>query len=218
MLLFLLIMLLLSLCEGFSPNYFCRSKSQLFTQTISDEEFDLWNGPPEPAADEKNWALRKLPGDISNLKPDDYRFLDIIPPTKGGPEMTAYMKHLQWKRSLTDGERLRWQKWAVYKRTVLENGFDYSVEDYVYQYLLRKLHSMQRKASKQGNIGETTFWHTLINSYLIPEEKSARATVKAFYSALNRQNYDNIRSLWLPTDSSELILPGYDKEVIFSNK
>ena len=31
------------------------------------------------------------------------------------------------------------------------------------------------------------------------------------YSAFNRKNYDELRTLWLPDDSVELIIPGCDK-------
>ena len=43
--------------------------------------------------------------DYASLKPDDPHFLDMAWPTENGPESTAFAKHMQWRRSLSDGER-----------------------------------------------------------------------------------------------------------------
>jgi hypothetical protein len=43
--------------------------------------------------------------DFANLPPDDPLFLDMPWPTEAGPEASAFGRHMQWRRSLTDGER-----------------------------------------------------------------------------------------------------------------
>ena len=35
--------------------------------------------------------------------------------------------------------------------------------------------------------------------------------MKSLYSAFNRKNYDELRTLWLPDDNVELTMPGYSK-------
>ena len=155
--------------------------------------------------------------DITQLKPDDPRFLGLPWPNRAGPEAAAYSKHIQWRRSLSDGERLRWQKWAVYKRMAAKHDFTYTVEDYVYQVLLRQLDNKLQKAVIENNMAEATMWHAVKYNYIYDEEKSVKSTMKAFYTALNKQNYDDLRCLWLPTEDVEMVLPGYEKEVILSH-
>lgn len=52
---------------------------------------------------------RDLP-DFTTLKPNDPLFLDMAWPSARSPAASAFAKHLQWRRALTDGER----KWAYY--------------------------------------------------------------------------------------------------------
>jgi hypothetical protein len=87
--------------------------------------------------------------DWLSLKPSDPLFLDMGWPTERGPLATAYAKHVQWKRRLTDGERRSWQKWAVYRRLLQGKQFDYSVEDYVLQSLTRDVARRAAKAEAQ---------------------------------------------------------------------
>ena len=47
--------------------------------------------------------LREYP-DFSSLEPNDPLFLDMPWPTKAGPEASAFGKHMQWRRGLSDGE------------------------------------------------------------------------------------------------------------------
>jgi len=43
------------------------------------------------------------------------------------------------------------------------------------------------------------------------QETEVRATMKSLYSAFNRKNYDELRTLWLPDEHVELTMPGYSK-------
>jgi len=43
--------------------------------------------------------------DYTSMKPNDPRFLDMPWPVEAGPEASAFGRHMQWKRSLSDGER-----------------------------------------------------------------------------------------------------------------
>jgi hypothetical protein len=47
--------------------------------------------------------LRDYP-DFASLEPNDPLFLDMPWPTKAGPEASAFGKHMQWRRGLSDGE------------------------------------------------------------------------------------------------------------------
>ena len=100
-------------------------------------------------------TLRKmfpLPGTMSSTEPqrfernvpnwleldvDDPLWLDMEWPTEASPESSAYARHLQWKRSLPDGERVRWQKWAIYDRMQRKEMYEYAVEDFVRQDIVR---------------------------------------------------------------------------------
>lgn len=174
--------------------------------------------------------------DFAKLKPDDPLWLDMAWPTEAGPEASAYARHLQWKRRLSDGERLRWQKWAIYQRLLKKDTFHYSVEDYVFQNMLR---SFTEQAMKKTTVNsnklqhnndnnnaqiiaassdedsmmnvEAGLWQSIPISYKHEEEVEIRAVLKAYYSALNRRNYDAVRTLWLPDNNVELVLPGFAK-------
>lgn len=56
---------------------------------------------PNPASVQ---AYYDSPIDFSTMKPDDPRFVDMAWPTELGPHATAFARHLQWRRRLTDGE------------------------------------------------------------------------------------------------------------------
>ena len=65
---------------------------------------------------------------------------------------------------------LRWQKWAVYERLMTKNNFQYSIEDYIFQNLLKDLDKRDSVQSKKSIWGilEKSFrermpW--LINSF-----------------------------------------------------
>jgi len=151
--------------------------------------------------------------DYATMQPDDPRFLDFEWITRAGPKMDAFVRHIRWKRSLSDGERLRWQKWAVYKRTEPKGSFEYSVDDYVYQNYLKKLYVLESNAASNNNQVEALLWRHALSKSLGKEETEIRCVVKAYYTALNRQNFDDTRILWLPSEYAELSLPGYTKSV-----
>ena len=44
--------------------------------------------------------------DFINLPPDSYVFHGVGWPTEAGPHATAFARHIQWKRKLTDAERM----------------------------------------------------------------------------------------------------------------
>ncbi len=153
--------------------------------------------------------------DFVNLKVDDPLWLDMPWPTEAGPEATAYRKHLQWKRKLSDGERKRWQQRAIYHRLMKKDSFYYGVDDYVYQSLLREFNRLADDAStqkdKKYNKIEAGLWRSIPLVLKQDEESEVGAVMKAYYSAINRRNFDDIFTLWLPDSNVELVLPGYDK-------
>ena len=149
--------------------------------------------------------------DYANLKPDDPLFLDMPWPRESGPEASAYARHIQWKRRLSDGERIRWQKWAIYQRMMRKDTFYFSVEDYVFQQMLKGYSKKAVECLQQGKNVEAGLWESIRLRFKTEEELEVKAIVKSFYSAINRKNYDEIRTLWLPDDNVEAILPGYEK-------
>lgn len=149
--------------------------------------------------------------DYANLKPDDPLFLDMPWPRESGPESSAYARHIQWKRRLSDGERIRWQKWAIYQRMMRKDTFYFSVEDYVFQQMLKGYSKKAIECLQQGKNVEAGLWESIRLRLKMEEEQQVKAIVKSFYSAVNRKNYDEIRTLWLPDDSVEAMLPGYEK-------
>ena len=84
---------------------------------IGDVESDI--DPEDPYSEgfenQKEWLdlfprnrgapemLREYP-DFASLEPNDPLFLDMPWPTKAGPEASAFGKHMQWRRGLSDGE------------------------------------------------------------------------------------------------------------------
>ena len=159
----------------------------------------------------KNYAtelFRDRP-DFTKLKPNDPMFLDMQWPEKSGPEATAYAAHMQWKRRLSDSERLRWQKWAVYKRIMQDDMFDYAVEDFVYQSLIRDLKLRAGKEDRVGRKLEAALWDTIARGLEEEEAEEVRAVVLSLYSAINRANFNEIQTLYLPDESVELTLPGF---------
>eukprot|EP01035_Chromulina_nebulosa_P018522 gene18522-24240_t len=138
-------------------------------------------------------------------------------PTKPGPAATAFAKHMQWKRQLSDLERLRWQKWAVYERLLTKETFDYSVEDYVFQNMLRDIDKRKFNYNKQLNSNEAMLWDEISYIYKNNEELQINNTIKALYKAINNKNVDSVKTLWLPSGSSELCIPGYEKVIGYND-
>lgn len=183
---------------------------------ISDRLYREIRGEDDRDDDDGNaWPLnferldRDRP-DFASLAPDDPLFLDMPWPEKAGPEATAYSKHVQWKRRLSDGERMRWQKWAVYQRSMLKNKFDYSIEDYIAQNLASEIKNQAVKAPSEW---EAATWRSIAEGRSQGEEDDIQSTVAAFYSALNRKCYDDLHVLLLPDENTVFTLPGYSTAV-----
>lgn len=150
--------------------------------------------------------------DYSTLNPSDPLFLDLDWSTirKSSPESKAYADHLAWKRSLTDVERLRWQKWAIYQRVTKGSRFEYCLEDYIMQSMLSKLRKKANSMKNMNNKEDVSalVWKAIADSFQADEIEEVQAVIKSFYSAINRQNYDDILTLWQPQTTSHVILPG----------
>lgn len=67
---------------------------------------------------------------------------------------TAYARHVQWKRRLSDSERLRWERWAAYQRLGINSMFQYSVEDFIAQGLRSELESQAAKLLEEDRVLE----------------------------------------------------------------
>jgi len=210
------------LVSGSSRN---NAYSNLLTKVMKDEKDKdeqyynemVKNYPNEPRFAEIFPRKRNYPvemyrdrPDFTTLKVNDPLFLDMMWPEQRGPEATAYAAHMQWKRSLTDSERLRWQKWAVYKRIMMDNMFDYAVEDYVFQSLLSGLKKRAGKEKRVGKTLEAALWDSIARGMELEEAEQVQAVVESLYSAINRANFDEIQTLYLPDDANvEMVLPNY---------
>eukprot|EP01038_Epipyxis_sp_PR26KG_P006418 gene6418-8835_t len=161
---------------------------------------------------ESNFHSSKAIIDYTTLAPNDPLFLGMPWPTESGPESSAIAKHLLWKRTLSDGERLRWQKWAVYDRYVNMNSAEFIVDDYISQNLLK---AINQKASDSSNLlgladnSENILWKSIAAAYNNDASSEIQSVMKSFYTAINRKNTDELRVLWLPCSKSEITLPGY---------
>ena len=183
---------------------------------IDDEDDYVKYYPNEPTWSKMFPSNKKSKPEITRdapnfeeLKPNDPLFLDMGWPSEKGPEASAYARHLQWKRSLTDSERVSWQKWAIYKRIMMKDKFDYSVEDYVFQNIINICNKRARLAKLNSNKVKESVWSSIATGYKLEEETEITALVKSLYSAFNRKNFNELRTLWLPDDSAKLSLPGY---------
>jgi hypothetical protein len=115
--------------------------------------------------------------------------------------------------ALSGNTGLRWQKWGVYQRTMQKGSFQYSVEDYVFQNMLRDLDRRVLKADVSNKTLEASLWGAVAQGFRLDEEMQIQAVMKAYYSAMNRKNFDEIRMLWIPDESAEIVLPGYERVV-----
>lgn len=158
--------------------------------------------------------------DFEKLEPSDPMFLDMPWPTERGPAASAFARHLQWKRRLSDGERMKWQKWAIYTRMMKPNLFAYCVDDYIMQQLLRDLRAKEiaaRSGEGQEVLVDATLWKAAQLGLLAEERDEVEAVMRGLYSILNHKNYDEVRTLWLPDPDVQLTLPGFDKTVCQSD-
>jgi len=134
-------------------------------------------------------------------------------PTEAGPEASAFGRHMQWRRKLTDGERIRWQKWAVYQRLLSKDHFQYSVEDYVSQNMIRESNQRAMRFRADGQVVGAALWDAVSIGFATEEAEEVRSLMLSYYSALNRRNYDELRVMWLPDENVECVLPGYERVV-----
>lgn len=153
--------------------------------------------------------------DFSKLKADDPLFLDMPWPTEVGPEASAFARHMQWRRRLSDGERVRWQRWAVYARlqhtASFAQAYQYGVADYVFQQMQREMQQKAQAHAIAGRLPEAASWDAIAYGFAQQEQEEVQAVVKCFYSALNRHNYDELSTLLLPDDALEFVVPGHDR-------
>ena len=91
--------------------------------------------------------------------------------------------------------------------------YQYSLQDYIQQNLLGELHNKASESLAAGQALNASVYSALEMELRGTEEVEVRAVMKAYYSAFNRQNLDEVRSLWLPDENAELLLPGYEKAV-----
>ena len=115
--------------------------------------------PPQDSTTEPE-IVRDYP-DYPSLAPDDPLFIDMPWPSEAGPEASAFGKHMQWRRALSDGERKRWQQWAVYQRLMQKHHFGYSLEDFIFQHMLRDIYTRADTARTHGHAVEEAMWRAL---------------------------------------------------------
>jgi len=116
---------------------------------------------------------------------------------------------------------LRWHRWAIYERVGKGARFEYSTQDYIFQNMLAQLQSKSeaRLLSPQedhrtpAEALQDSVYHSLQQGSSASERDEVTAVMRAYYSAFNRKNFDELRYLWLPDENSELTLPGFDKVV-----
>ena len=129
--LYLIILVLIyqiSFVVNFNIN-FMKSSTHSKTILYGNENNEQMSSFSRSSLDDNNMSGKNI--DYSLLNPSDPLFLDLDWSTirKSTPESKAYADHLAWKRSLTDVERLRWQKWAIYQRVTKGSRFEYCLED-----------------------------------------------------------------------------------------
>lgn len=126
---------------------------------------------------------------------------------------------------------LNWQRWAVYQRSGMKNAFQYSIDDFIKQNLLHELSEQyslattrartsalassapSASASADASSLEASVWGACQLGLIADEETEVEGVMAVYYSAFNRGNFDRIRSIWLPDDNVELLLPGHSKAV-----
>lgn len=108
---------------------------------------------------------------------------------------------------------LRWQKWAVYERLMEKHHFKYSLEDYIYQNMIRDIKQKADTAKSNGFHIEESMWRATARTYSDEQTVEVTSVMNSLYSAFNRKNYDELRTLWLPDEGVEMTFPGYEKAV-----
>lgn len=97
---------------------------------------------------------RHLPSDFSfkDLKVDDPLFLDMPWPTEASEESSAFARHFQWKRKLSDGERNNYYHYYIFlcsRSKIFLSLITYVINYYYYDYYYKRL-----KVAEVGNISE----------------------------------------------------------------
>lgn len=92
---------------------------------------------------------------------------------------------------------------------MIKNNFQYSIEDYIFQNLLRDLENKNYNDNKSKN----NLWGVVKNAFKEEQKQEVLSVMKAYYTAFNNKNFDNLKLLWLPDENVEILLPGYDKVV-----
>ena len=108
---------------------------------------------------------------------------------------------------------LRWKRWAVYQRFGERNLFQYSLQDYIHQQMQLEIQSKARDSLLRNDSLSASIFNVMDTGLQATEREEVEAVVLAYYSALNRKNFEEVRAMWLPDDNSELLLPGQDKAV-----
>ncbi len=199
---------------------------------VDNSDGDVNNDPPTAKKDteqdlESNLReMFPLPGTISStearrykreepnwleLDVDDPMWLDMDWPTEASPEASAYARHLQWKRALPDGERVRWQKWAIYDRLQKKGKYEYAVEDFVRQDMVRTISNMALNYHENDRNLEANLWNTIAVGFEEDDKEEIKAVIESFYSAFNRKNFDEMRVLLLPSAETSCKLPGHGR-------
>jgi hypothetical protein len=94
-----------------------------------------------------------------------------------------------------------------------KNTFQYSLEDYIFQNMLRDIKIKADTAKEKGDKVDEVLWTAIAQGFKDDLQMEVTAVMKALYSAFNRKNYDELRTLWLPDENVEMTVPGFDKVV-----
>ena len=86
--------------------------------------------------------------------------------------------------------------------------FKYRVDDYVIQKLMHDLSIRAHMYQEKNMTIESTLLQAAITGLALEEENDIRSVMKSFYNIINHKNFDDIRTLWLPDQGVELLLPG----------
>lgn len=106
---------------------------------------------------------------------------------------------------------MRWQRWAIYKRSLQKDIFRFNVEDYIKQSLQ---HCLRKAALESPESSVEAIAREVLAEKMVSEgENGVRQALTAYYSALNRKHIDDLCLFFLPDDESEVAYPGFGKAV-----
>ena len=112
---------------------------------------------------------------------------------------------------------MRWQKWAIYRRFRDKADFQYSLEDFIFQNLLKDLEKRSVDSLKSGDHYKAALWEAVAAKHKLAGEIEVAGVMKAYYSAFNRRSFEDLKVLWQPSEDVELTLPGYPTAVNINN-